>query len=292
MNYQAGILEGIPAAARYQFFRLKRGADAKPCLQALAEIAVENNIVVGFGSSLLSALGAKVEGLHKMPEFEGIGVETPSTPFSLWCWIRGSDRGDLLHKARLTRAILAPAFDVEHTTDAFKYDASRDLTGYEDGTENPKGDDALEAAFVNSDNEALKGSSFVAVQQWVHDLDVFQSMSDQQQDHTFGRNRVTNEELEDAPASAHVKRTEQESFAPEAFVLRRSMPWANEDQEGLIFVAFSKSFDAFEVQMQRMVGADDGIVDALFSFTRPITGSYFWCPPVQDGKLNLSILAL
>ncbi len=33
---------------------------------------------------------------------------------------------------------------------------------------------------------------------------------------------------------------------------------------------------------------DDGIIDGLFSFTRPITGSYFWCPPVTDGKINLS----
>jgi len=25
----------------------------------------------------------------------------------------------------------------------------------------------------------------------------------------------------------------------------------------------------------------------LFSFTRPVTGSYFWCPPVKDGRLDL-----
>jgi putative iron-dependent peroxidase len=36
-----------------------------------------------------------------------------------------------------------------------------------------------------------------------------------------------------------------------------------------------------------MVGNDDDIVDALFSFTHPITGSYFWYPPVKDGKVSL-----
>ena len=41
-----------------------------------------------------------------------------------------------------------------------------------------------------------------------------------------------------------------------------------------------------------MVGEDDGITDALFTFTRPLTGTYFWCPPVQDGKLDLSALGL
>jgi len=57
-----------------------------------------------------------------------------------------------------------------------------------------------------------------------------------------------------------------------------------------MFVAFGNSFDAFEAIMERMVGEDDGIVDALFKFTTPITGSYYWCPPVKNGKLNLSAL--
>jgi putative iron-dependent peroxidase len=50
-------------------------------------------------------------------------------------------------------------------------------------------------------------------------------MSTTEQDHAVGRRRSDNEELDDAPESAHVKRTAQESFEPEAFVVRRSMPW-------------------------------------------------------------------
>lgn len=292
MNNQPGILEAIPTLARYQYFRLNRGCDARKALQALADIAVDNNIVVGLGASLLTALDVTVTGMHKMPDFEGKGIDTPSTPFALWCWIRGDDRGDLLHKARLVRTTLAEAFTVSEVTDAFRYEPiGRDLSGYEDGTENPTGDDALEAAFLQSDQTELAGSSFVAVQRWVHDLDAFQSMTPLQQDHTIGRERVSNEELDDAPESAHVKRTAQENFDPEAFVLRRSMPWANESEEGLVFVAFGKSFYAFEAQMQRMVGIDDGIVDALFNFSRPVTGSYFWCPPVKGGKLNLDVVS-
>ena len=291
MNHQPGILEEVPLAARYQFFRLNPGTQPLPVLQALAAIAPENNIVVGLGQSLLTSLDCKIPGMHKMPEFEGIGVETPSTPFALWCWIRGEDRGELMHKARLVRTTLAPAFTVEHICDGFRHNDSRDLTGYEDGTENPEGDDAIAAAFVADEIAGLDASSFVAVQQWVHDLDAFQSMSRQEQDNSIGRDRDSNEELDDAPETAHVKRTAQEDFEPEAFVLRRSMPWANETQEGLMFVAFGHSFAAFEAQMQRMVGADDGIVDALFKFTRPITGSYFWCPPLANGRLDLQLIS-
>ena len=287
MKHQFGIIDEITPLARYQYFRMKPNVDPRSALLALSNIAVENDIVVGFGQSLLMALDAEIPTMRQMPEFIGKGVEVPTTPHALWCCIRGQDRGDILHKARLVRHLVADAFEVVHTTDAFKYDASRDLTGYEDGTENPKGEDALEAALMPSQQSGLEGSSFVAVQQWIHDLDAFQGMSDIEQNHTFGRDRVSNEELDDAPASAHVKRTAQEDFDPEAFVVRRSMPWANETEEGLVFVAYGKSFDAFEALMSRMVGADDGIVDGLFNFTRPVTGSYFWCPPVKDGLLNL-----
>ena len=95
-----------------------------------------------------------------------------------------------------------------------------------------------------------------------------------------------------APAAAHVKRTAQESVTPEAFILRRSMPWADGEGAGLMFVAFGKSFDAFEAQIRRMAGDEDQITDALFRFTQPLSGSYFWCPPVAAGKLDLSALGL
>lgn len=44
---------------------------------------------------------------------------------------------------------------------------------------------------------------------------------------------------------------------------------------------------AFEVLLRRMVGVEDGIGDALFSFTRPISGADFCCPPLRAGKLDL-----
>ena len=112
------------------------------------------------------------------------------------------------------------------------------------------------------------------------------------QDNSVGRRKSDNEELEDAPESAHVKRTAQESFSPEAFLLRRSMPWTAESNMGLMFVAFGRSFEAFEAQLRRMVGLEDGIVDAIFKFTRPLTGNYCWCPPLRDGRIDLSALGM
>jgi putative iron-dependent peroxidase len=65
------------------------------------------------------------------------------------------------------------------------------------------------------------------------------------------------------------------------------MPWADAHRVGLVFVAFGNSFYAFDALLCRMVGAEDGIRDALFTFTRPLSGSYFWCPPMNNGRLDL-----
>jgi len=298
---QAGILAPVSPQGRYLFFSLKHTEALGECLLHLAALADGRNVVAGLGGALVDALGAKVPGLREFPVIGGHGVEVPSTPAALWCWLRGTDRGKLVLTTRALERALAPALHLDRVIEAFRHGRGpnghgRDLTGYEDGTENPKDAAAEKAALVHRQSPGMNGSSFVAVQQWVHDFDAFEAMSTREQDNAVGRRRRDNHELEDAPASAHVKRTAQESFTPEAFVLRRSMPWALGHKAGLMFVAFGKSFDAFEAQMRRMAGQEDGITDALFRISRPISGAFFWCPPVRadahGGRLDLRQVGL
>jgi putative iron-dependent peroxidase len=297
--YQPGIFDAPPPVARYVLFNLADANAEVPAIrEALARLSPLVNgsdVVVGVGPSLVERLGVRIPDLHEFPDFSREGVKVPVTPGTLWCWLRGSDLGDLLHVTRKVQKALAPAFTVRHVVDAFSHNVGdsghgRDLTGFEDGTENPTGEDAEQAAFVHGAGAGLDGSSYVAVQQWVHDLDAFERLGDSERDAHFGRRLSDNEEIEDAPQTAHVKRTAQESFDPEAFVLRRSMPWMLSMQAGLMFVAFGKSHQAFAQQMRRMAGHDDGIVDAMFSISRPVTGAYYWCPPMKDGRLDLSRL--
>lgn len=286
--HQPGILSDVPRASRYLSFQLRPGADPRTALARVSARAVGEEAVVGLGPALVAKLGKELGALREFPSLVGPGITVPSTPAALWIWLRGDDPGKLAHAGRAWARDADEALAVDTVMDGFFFDGGRDLTGYEDGTENPVGDKALAAAFVGGQGLGLDGSSFVAVQRWVHDLDRFQALSQTDQDHTIGRRHSDNEEIADAPESAHVKRTAQESFDPEAFVLRRSMPWAGADGEGLVFVAFGHSLDAFEAQLRRMVGLDDGITDALFRFSRPVTGNYFWCPPVKGGRLDLS----
>jgi len=289
-NVQPGILAPCPKMARYLSFSLAAGSRPGRAIKELTGLADGESVVVGLGQPLVRVLGAEIAGLRVFPTQFGAGMVLPSSSAALWCWLRGDDRGKLLHSGRRIIAAVSGAFALDAVIDGFQYDNGRDLSGFVDGTENPKGRKASAAAVMRGARSGLDGSSFVAVQQWVHNFQRFEAMAAKDQDNAVGRRRSDNKELTGAPRSAHVKRTAQESFSPEAFILRRSMPWTDGDVGGLNFVAFGKSFDAFEAQLKRMVGAEDGITDALFKFTRPVTGSYFWCPPMVKGRLDLRIL--
>lgn len=41
-----------------------------------------------------------------------------------------------------------------------------------------------------------------------------------------------------------------------------------------------------------MLGMDDGISDALFGFSKPLTGCYLWCPSMRNGQLDLRQLGI
>ncbi len=288
---QPGILAPLPAASRYITLRATAGADPRQALRNLSDLQLDERLVVGLGAATLRAAAAEIPGMREAPALAGQGVAIPATPADLWLWLRGEDRGALLHRGRELRERLAAGFEVDTISEGFIHDGGRDLSGYEDGTENPTGDEAVAAAIVGGAGLGLSGSSFVAVQRWVHTLDHLAAMSQDERDASIGRRLADNEEF-DAPPSAHVKRAAQETFTPEAFLLRRSMPWSEGAREGLHFIAFGRSFDAFEAILRRMIGAEDGIVDALFRFTRPVAGGYFWCPPLRGDRLDLRLLEL
>ncbi|MDE2358546.1 MAG: Dyp-type peroxidase, partial [Betaproteobacteria bacterium] len=247
--------------------------------------------VVGIGEPLARAVGASIAGLRAFPALAGPGVEVPGIAHALWVHLHGDDRGALFDLEVQVMGMLADDFMLADAVDMFLYRGGRDLSGFEDGTENPKGDDAIAAAIVTV-GEGMAGSSFVAVQRWLHDLGRYRRMTLPERNAMMGRDLESNDEIEDAPPSAHVKRSAQEDYDPPAFMWRRSMPWAGAGKEGFEFIAYGESLDRFERVMRRMAGLDDGIVDGLFTYSRPVTGAYYWCPPVAAGRLDLRALGL
>ena len=283
------ILPPPPASARFVTLRLVDGADAGAALLTLAA-ATDPDVVVGIGAPVAMRLGRAVPGLIAFPN--DLSALMPSTQGALWLALLHADRGDQLDASLRITDRIASAFLITEEIDAFTYRGGRDLSGFVDGTANPVGDDAAAAAIISGRGPGHDGGSFVATQRWVHDLAAITAMSEGARDHVIGRRLSDDEELADAPASAHVKRTEQEGFDPAAFVVRRSMPYGDAREHGLVFVAYGERLDRFTRLARRMVGRDDGIVDALFSFSRAVTGAMYFCPPIVDGRLDLRAFGL
>ena len=175
--YQPGILATpVPAQARHLFFDLQAAEHLPAALDRLLQLADGESAVVGFGESLVRVLGRQVEGLREFPALSGAGVDNPSTQHALWVWLRGEDRGDLLLRTHALERELAPALQLVEQVEAFRHGAGLDLTGYEDGTENPQDEDAVDAAVVVGAGAGLDGGSFAAIQQWRHQLQAFAAL--------------------------------------------------------------------------------------------------------------------
>lgn len=291
---QPGILDALAPFGRSLTFRLNDQSNPhnlQIALAGLREVFAADWGVVGLGAPLVLALDQHVAGLRPFPALEGKGCAAPSTQQAMWILLRGSERSSLFERTVQLVELLDDALVLEDALDTFRYRGNRDLTGYEDGSENPKDAAAIAAALV-AEGIGRQGSSFVAVQRWIHDLRRFRGFPAAQRDASIGRRIVDNEEIEDAPESAHAKRTAQESFTPEAYMVRHSMPWDSGLQQGTEFIAYGESSDRFENVLRRMLGHEDDIIDALFSFSRAVTGGYYWCPPIQGGRLDLRAISV
>jgi putative iron-dependent peroxidase len=274
-----GILAPTPPVARYLTFALAHPKHARAALDALPND--DRKTVIALGAPLAPHVG-EVAGLRRFPALSPL---FPSTQGALWVALLHGDATAIFDRGARIAEALAPAFSLVEDVPAFTYRDGRDLSGFVDGTENPAGGAAESAALIAEGARAQ--GSFVLVQRWWHDLGALAKMRPRAKSAAIGRDMESNDELDDVPPSAHVKRTAQENFDPPAWLVRRSMAWGGPSGAGLYFIAYANDLDTIERQLSRMAGLDDGVVDALFSFTRPRTGGYYYVPPVLNGRIAL-----
>jgi len=179
---------------------------------------------------------------------------------------------------------LQPVATVSEEMHGFRYLDSRDLTGFIDGTENPKGKDRAAAALIGAEDRQFAGGSYMAVQRYVHDLDRWRRLDDREQERIIGRTKRKSIELLKSrkPDTAHVSRVVIKRDGEELQILRQSYPWGTVREAGLYFVAYTKSLDIFDLILARMMGAsDDGRHDRLMEFSRAVTGATFFAPSLE-----------
>ena len=158
------------------------------------------------------------------------------------------------------------------------YHHDLDLTGFEDGTENPSLVEAAGVALIPPGSPGA-GGSVLLLQQWEHDAIGWEALPVAAQEAIIGRRKADSAELDPVPPASHVARTDQEQFGK---IFRRNIAYGTVASHGTIFVGFCRDQAILQAMLESMIGGRDGPPDALTSVTRALTGAYYFIPSADS----------
>ena len=243
--------------------------------------------VVAFGSDAWDRLFGppRQAELHVFREIRAGARHAVSTPGDVMFHIRAKRMDLCFELAMQIMARLGDSVSPVDEVHGFRYFDDRDLMGFVDGTENPRGDAAIDAVTIGGEDAAFAGGSYVIVQKYLHNLDAWNALSTEAQERIIGRTKQSDIELDDSikPTSAHNALTTIVENGKEIKILRDNMPFgqAAQGEFGTYFIGYSRSPRTIEQMLENMfVGRPPGNYDRLLDFSRAVTGNLFFAPSV------------
>ena len=244
--------------------------------------------VVGFGSDAWDQLFGKPRprDLHKFREIRAGARHAVSTPGDMLFHIRAQRMDLCFELATQIMVRLGPAVNPQDEVHGFRYFDSRDLIGFVDGTENPKGQDAIDATLITNEDPGFAAGSYVIIQKYLHDLAGWNVLPTEKQEKIVGRTKLNDVELDDKikPTYAHNALTKIVENGKEVKILRDNMPFGHAGQKefGTYFIGYSRSPRTIEEMLQNMfVGKPPGNYDQLLDFSRAVTGDLLFVPSAR-----------
>jgi putative iron-dependent peroxidase len=288
---QKGIFKEGTTAFTYLEYKLGFSGNVKEFSSALKKINDLNSasvsIIICFGKRAWDQINPEwaPENFSDFKDVNGqTGYSMPSTQRDLFFWVNGKQKDVNFDIARSIHNEMKTIATLELEQDGFTYHDARDFTGFIDGTENPKEDERLGIALV-PEGKPGAGGSHVFTQKWVHNLEAFHALPEKMQEKIIGRTKQDSVELEgDAmPQDSHVSRADAKVDGVAMKIYRRSAPFGNVSEHGLYFLAFACDPYRIQIQLERMTGAtEDKVHDKLMEFSKPISGSYWFAPSMED----------
>jgi len=240
--------------------------------------------VVAFGHDVWRDLSAGV-GAEELKPFAPLGKGlAPATQRDVLIHIQSLRHDVNFLLAQAAVAAFGNCLHVEEETHGFRGIEDRDLSGFVDGTENPKGEDRAQVAAI-AEGQPDAGGSYVMVQRWKHNLNQWQRFSVAQQEEIIGRTKQTDEELpgDVRKETSHLGRVDLKEDGKGLKILRQSLPYGTASGEhGLYFITYCARLYNIEKQLLSMFGALAGKRDAMLRFPRPLTGSYYFAPSLTQ----------
>ncbi|WP_028292653.1 Dyp-type peroxidase [Oceanobacter kriegii] len=299
--------QGLFSQGSSQFYYLEYNLDwslpldtIRSALHAAVYQNLPTNMVVSFGKRAWDALNpgcspaglVAFEGLQGSAEAGAAHLVAPATQADVFFWIHSGSVASNIDRMQGVHEAMAGVADLVLDLPGLCYHDSRDLSGFEDGSANPKTDDArIQAALIPAGQPGA-GGSYVLSQKWVHNLKAFNQMPVKEQEGVIGRTKLDAIELEgdDMPANSHVSRTDVSLEGVAQKVWRRSGAYASATERGLYFLSFACELRRHSIQLERMYGlTGDGLYDRLLDFSTPVTGSYWFAPSMEDLAAALAV---
>jgi porphyrinogen peroxidase len=249
------------------------------------DIEASLSCVMGFGSDAWDRLFGtpRPAELHPFREMRAGERHAVATPGDLLFHIRAKRMDLCFELATQIMGRIGNAVSAVDEVHGFRYFDDRDLIGFVDGTENPRGDAAIDAVLIGEEDAAFAGGSYVIVQKYLHDMNGWNALSTEAQERIIGRKKLSDIELDDSvkPSSAHSALTVIVENGKEVKILRDNMPFgrAAQGEFGTYFIGYSRSPRTIEQMLENMfVGRPPGNYDRLLDFSRAVTGGLFFAP--------------
>jgi putative iron-dependent peroxidase len=241
--------------------------------------------VMGIGSDAWDRLFGEPRPaeLHPFREIRAGSRHAVSSPGDLLFHIRAKHVDLCFELATRIMASLGDAVSAVDEVHGFRYFDDRDLLGFVDGTENPRGPAVIEAAIIGEEDPAFAGGSYVIVQKYLHDMNAWNALSTEAQERIIGRAKLSDIELDGStrPTSAHNALTTITENGREFKILRDNMPFGNTaaGEFGTYFIGYCRTPRVTEQMIENMfVGRPPGNYDRLLDFSRAVTGTLFFVP--------------
>jgi porphyrinogen peroxidase len=242
--------------------------------------------VTGIGSGAwdrLAGPGPRPAELHPFKELKAGPRHAVATPGDVMFHIRATRMDLCFELATHIMERLAGAVTVVDEVHGFRYFDERDLLGFVDGTENPVGAAAADAALIGAEDPEFTGGSYVIVQKYLHDLVGWNALPVEQQENIIGRKKLSDIELADdvKPSYAHNALNTITVDGEEIDIVRDNMPFGSvgDAQYGTYFIGYARSPATTEQMLVNMfVGSPEGNYDRILDFSRAVTGNLFFVP--------------
>lgn len=243
--------------------------------------------VFGIGSNAWDELFPEAPKPRELVAFEAIDGpkrKAVATPGDLLFHLKSERMDVCFEAARLIQELLRDMTYPIDETHGFRYFDGRAIIGFVDGTENPMDTEVALDGYVGPEDPVFTGGSYVFTQKYIHDMDLWNAMTTEEQERAIGRRKMDDLELEDEAKDPNAHTIVSKAYrenGDEAKIVRANMPFAEPSNNlfGTYFIGYAASFATTQTMLVNMFeGTPQGNYDRLLDFSDPVSGNLYFAP--------------